>query len=49
MKLEEQHLLDIKQLLREHESLFHIKAKLDTWKKEGYNIEELEKMVNEVY
>jgi len=47
-KLEEIHLEEIKQLLKEHESLTQIQKKIQGWTEEGYNTDELEKMIDAV-
>lgn len=45
--LENNKLDEIRDLLKQHKSLSEIKAKIKTWKSEGYKVEELEKMVEE--
>ena len=45
--LENNKLDEIRDLLKQHKSLSEIKAKIKTWKREGYKVEELEKMVEE--
>lgn len=45
--LENNKLDEIRDLLKQHKSLSEIKAKIKTWKSEGYKVEELEKMVDE--
>lgn len=47
-KLEQQQLDEIKQLLREHKSITKIKKKIQGWKQEGYNVDEIQKMVEDV-
>ena len=44
---EEKHLKEIKKLLREHKSLKAIRNKIQKWKKEGYNVDNLEKLIGE--
>ena len=46
--LESQQLEEIKNLLREHKQLDNVEQKLDRWKKEGYDVSELEQMLEEV-
>jgi len=45
--LEDNKLDEIRDLLKQHKSLSEIKAKIKTWKRAGYKVEELEKMVEE--
>ena len=42
--LEEPQFTEIKQLLKEYKSMTKIKEKIQGWKKEGYKVDELEKM-----
>lgn len=44
-KLETEHLMEIKSLLRERKSLSDIETKIKKWKEEGYDVSELENMV----
>jgi len=48
-KVKKGQLEEIKQLLKEHKSLTDIKEKVQLWKAEGYNVEELEEMISSVY
>ena len=44
-KLKKKHIEELKQLLKEHRSLTEIKKKIQVWKDEGYNVDELEEMI----
>jgi len=43
--IDEKRLLEFRKLLTEHKSVATIKKRIIKWKKEGYNVEELENMV----
>jgi len=45
IKLENKQLAEIKQLLIERKSLTEVEEKIRKWKQEGYNVSELEKMI----
>ena len=47
-ELKEQHLKDIKRLLKERKNLTEIETKIQKWKDEGYDVSELEDMVEKV-
>jgi len=36
-------------LLKQHKSISGIKTKIKTWKDEGYNVSELENMIENIY
>jgi len=46
--LKEQHLFEIKQLLKEYKTITQIEEKIKNWKDEGYNVAQLEKMIDDV-
>jgi hypothetical protein len=46
-RIQQHHLEEIKKLLEEHKNLSDINEKIQGWKNEGYNVEELEKVVEE--
>ena len=46
--LKEQHLFEIKQLLKEHKAITQMEEKIKNWKDEGYNVSQLEKMIDDV-
>ncbi len=45
VKLEQVKLNEIKQLLKEHKNLTEIKKKIQDWKYEGYDVSELENLI----
>ena len=47
IKPENKRLDEIKQLLIEHKSLTEIEEKIQSWKKEGYDVSELQKMIED--
>jgi hypothetical protein len=46
-RIQQQHLEEIKKLLEEQKNLSAIKEKIQDWKNQGYNVEELEKAIEE--
>ena len=46
--LKEQHLFEIKQLLKEHKTITQIEEKIKNWKDEGYNVAQIEKMIDDI-
>ncbi len=46
--LKEQHFFEIKQLLKEHKTITQMEEKIKNWKDEGYNVSQLEKMIDDV-
>jgi len=47
-KLKELHFIEIKQLLKEHKSLTEIKKKIQGWRDDGYNVDELEEKLRSI-
>ena len=47
-ELKENHLKEIKKLIKETRQLDKAKEKIQKWKKEGYDVSELEKLLEEV-
>ena len=48
IQLKENHLKEIKTLIKETRQLNKAKEKIQKWKKEGYDVSELEKLLEEV-
>ena len=48
MRLKQPQLDEIKILLQQHKSLREIEAKIQGWRQEGYNVDEIEEMIKEV-
>jgi len=47
-RLEPDQIDEIKLLLKQHKNLSAIKEKIQNWKNQGYHVEELEKMIEDI-
>ena len=46
-RLENKHLKEIKQLLKERKSFTEVEEKIQKWKEEGYDVSELDKIIKD--